>query len=49
MDNLGIYIFVILALIVGIVVIKKVTSCMFRIAFAVIVAVILGVLYYLYC
>ena len=48
MNDFCIYIIILLAIIVGIIVVKKVTSCLFRIAFTVLAVIILAALYYLY-
>ena len=48
MNNFSIYLFALLALVVGIIIIKKVTSCLFRLAFTVIVIIALAAIYYLY-
>lgn len=48
MNDFSIYIIILLAIIVGIIVVKKVTSCLFRIAFTVLAVIILAALYYLY-
>lgn len=40
------YIYVLIAIIVGIVVIKKVASCLFRAVFTIALLVVLGVIYF---
>lgn len=40
------YIYVLIAIIVGIFVIKKVASCLFRIVFTIALLVVLGVIYF---
>lgn len=40
------YIYVLIAIIVGIVVIKKVVSCLFRTVFTIALLVVLGVIYF---
>ena len=48
MDNFLYYIFILIALVVGIFVIKKITGCVFKVIVALAVATILVALYYLH-
>ena len=48
MDNFLYYIFILIALVVGIFVIKKITGCVFKVIVAWAVAAILIALYYLH-
>jgi len=48
MDNFLYYIFILIALVVGIFVIKKITGCVFKVIVARAVAAILIALYYLH-
>ena len=48
MDNFLYYIFILISLIVGIFVIKKITGCVFKVIVALAVAAILIALYYLH-
>ena len=48
MDNFLYYIFILIALVVGIFVIKKITGCVFKVIVALAVAATLVVLYYLH-
>ncbi len=48
MSDFSIYIYLLIALVVGIIIVKKVASCLFRIAFTIVFLVILAIVYYLY-
>lgn len=48
MGNMGYYIFVLVAIIVAFLVIKKVASCLIKSAVLIAVAVALAIIYYLY-
>lgn len=48
MDSLGYYIFCIIAVIVGFLIIKKITGCLIKTLIALVVAVLLAAVYYLY-
>lgn len=48
MDNFLYYIFILIALVVGIFVIKKITGCVFKVIVALAVSAILVALYYLH-
>lgn len=46
--NFGYYIFVILAAIIGFLIVKKVTSCMFKTLVAFIAALVIAIIYFVY-
>lgn len=48
MDNIGYYIFVLVALIVAFLVVKKVASCLIKSAVLIVLVVALGTIYWLY-
>lgn len=48
MDSFGYYIFCIIAIIVGFLIIKKITGCMIKTLIALVVAALLAAVYYLY-
>lgn len=48
MDSFGYYIFCIIAVIVGFLIIKKITGCMIKTLIALVVAALLAAVYYLY-
>ncbi len=48
MDSLGYYIFCIIAVIVGFLIIKKITGCLIKTLIALVVAALLAAVYYLY-
>lgn len=48
MEDIKLYALVILALVIGILVVKKVTSCLFRIIVTVLFLAILAAIYYMY-
>lgn len=48
MDSLGYYIFCIIAVIVGFLIIKKITGCLIKTLIALVVAALLATVYYLY-
>ena len=48
MDSLGYYIFCIIAVIVGFLIIKKITGCLIKTLIALVVAALLADVYYLY-
>ncbi len=48
MEDIKLYALVILALVIGIIVVKKVTSCLFRIIVTVLFLAILAAIYYMY-
>lgn len=47
-SNFGYYVFIIVAVIVGFLVFKKVTSCIIKLVLTAIVAMVLAAVYYLY-
>lgn len=48
MESFGYYIFCIIAIIVGFLIIKKITGCMIKTLIALVVAALLAAVYYLY-
>ncbi len=48
MTNIGYYIFVLIAIIVGFLVIKRVASCLIKSAILIVMVVVLAAIYYLY-
>ena len=48
MDSLGYYIFCIIAVIVGFLIIKKITGCLIKTLIALVVDALLAAVYYLY-
>lgn len=48
MDSLGYYIFCIIAVIIGFLIIKKITGCLIKTLIALVVAALLAAVYYLY-
>ena len=48
MDNFGYYVFALLVLIVGFLIVKKVATCMIKAVVAIIVLVVLAGIYWLY-
>lgn len=47
-SQLGYYIFVLIAIVVGVIIVKKVTSCLFRIAALVVIVALLAYVYLTY-
>ena len=48
MNNIGIYIFVLVAIIVAFLIIKKVTTCLFKSIVLIVLAAVLGYVYWMY-
>ena len=48
MDNIGYYIFILVAIIVAFLIIKKVASCLIRPVVAIVLVAVLGYIYWMY-
>ena len=48
MDNIGYYIFILVAIIVAFLIIKKVPSCLIRSVVAIVLVAVLGYIYWMY-